>query len=402
MKISKQITSAFAVIVLTVTTPCLAQGVDTLRVMTYNLWVGGTQFGAPLSRTVNVIQTAQADIIGIQERSGSGPALAAALGFNYQSLTGSTAILSRFPIVQTLNQGVKIQLSPSQEAYVFNVHLTPYPYQPYDIRDGLITTEAQAISSALATRNVNGVLNSMAPAIASGAPVFFTGDFNEPSHLDWTQAAASAGKNFGMKVEWPTSKSVTQAGMIDAFRALRPDEVNDRGDTWTPGYPPPNLAANEVHDRIDFVYYSGLHVTPTSALVLGYDANDPNTDIGIPNYPSDHRSVVVAFDIPGCFVAGDITGDCVLDSQDWMQLRAHQHMNFADLTPTQTYLLGDLNGDLKNNHLDFVMFKNAYEAAHGIGSFARMLAVPEPAGTMLGAIAVAALTLVAGTQRLKG
>ena len=140
--------------------------------MSYNIWVGGASTG-PLSRTVGVIQTAQADIIGIQEQGGNGQAIATALGFNYQSLGGSTAILSRYPIVQTLNSGVKVQLSAQQEAFVFDVHLAPYPYQPYDIRDGFITNETQAIAQAQATRNVTGVLNAMTPSLNSALPCFW-------------------------------------------------------------------------------------------------------------------------------------------------------------------------------------------------------------------------------------
>ena len=105
----------------------------------------------------------------------------------------------------------------------------------------------------------------MSSALASGNPVFLVGDFNEPSHLDWTQEAANQGLNFGMKVDWPTSHSVTNAGLTDAFRQVRPDEVLDRGETWTPGYPAPNVDLNEVHDRIDFVYYKGTNTAPTSA-----------------------------------------------------------------------------------------------------------------------------------------
>ncbi|MGD9635255.1 MAG: endonuclease/exonuclease/phosphatase family protein, partial [Pirellulales bacterium] len=108
-----------------------AQTTTSLRVMSYNIWLGGANAG-PLSRTVGVIQTAQADIIGIQERGSNGQAIASALGYHYQSLGGSTAIISRFPIVQTLTYGVKVQLAPLQEAFVFDVHLAAYPYQPYD------------------------------------------------------------------------------------------------------------------------------------------------------------------------------------------------------------------------------------------------------------------------------
>ena len=229
----------------------------------------------------------------------------------------------------------------------------------------------------------------MAPALASGVPVFAVGDFNEPSHLDWTQEAADADLNFGMKVDWPASRAVTNAGLADAFRQMRPDEINDRGETWTPGDPAPIQRPGEVHDRIDFVYYGGTNVFPSSALILGYDVNDGNTDIGIQPYPSDHRSVVVEFDIPTtCAVFGDLNGDCGITATDWAQLRTTQHADLTGLTYRQAYLMGDLNGDFQNNHADFVIFKTAYEAEHGAGSFARMLTVPEPCSGALVAIAL--------------
>jgi hypothetical protein len=196
-----------------------AQPVTPLRVMSYNILVGGAAYG-PLSRTVGVINAAQADIIGIQEVGSSAQSIATSLGFYYHGFNGDLAVVSRFPITQVLNSGVKLQLSPTQDAYLFDVHLAPYPYQPYDIRDGLITTEAQAIAAAQATRgsSISSVLSGMSTALASGAPVFLVGDFNEPSHLDWTAEAAAAGLLFGKKVVWPTSGAVVDAGLIDAFR----------------------------------------------------------------------------------------------------------------------------------------------------------------------------------------
>lgn len=362
-----------------------AQPVDTLRVMTYNILVGGANYG-PLSRTVGVIQTAQADVIGIQEVGSSALSIANSLGFYYQGFNSDIAIISRYPIAQVLNQGVRLQISPSQDAYVFDVHLAAYPYQPYDIRDGLITTEAQAIAAANSARGSSAttLVNDMASALGSGSPVFLTGDFNEPSHLDWTQAAANAGLHFGKKVNWPTSRTVTNAGLVDSFRQLRPDVINDRGETWTPGSPAPSNSANEVHDRIDFVYYAGNSVTPLSALTLGYNANDGQTDIGIQPYPSDHRAVVVNFDIPSCAMLGDLNGNCSVGVEDWMQFRAGQFVNLTGLTHSQAYAMGDLNGDFRNDHADFVIFKDVFDAAHGTGSLATMLAsVPEPTSFLL-------------------
>jgi exodeoxyribonuclease-3 len=361
-----------------------AQTVGSLRVMTYNILVGGAQYG-PLSRTVGVIQTAQADVIGIQEVGGSAASIASSLGFYYHGFSSDIAIISRYPITEVLSQGVRLQISPTQDAYVFDVHLAPYPYQPYDIRDGLITTEAQAIAAANSTRgsSVSALISQMTPALNSGSPVFLTGDFNEPSHLDWTQAAANAGLHFGKKVDWPTSHAVVNAGLNDSFRQLRPDVINDQGNTWTPGYPAPTVDANEVFDRIDFVYYAGINVIPLSAKTLGYNASDGSTDIAIQPYPSDHRALVTQFNLPICPV-GDLSGNCSLGAEDWMQFRAGQQVNLTGLTPSQAHAMGDLNGDFRNDHADFVLFKTAYEAANGAGSFATMLtAVPEPSCRLL-------------------
>ena len=378
-----------------------AQSVSSLRVMTYNVLTGGATYG-PLSRTVGVIQTAQADVIGIQEVGSSAASIASSLGFYYHGFNSDTAIISRYPIAEVLSQGVRLQLSPTQDAYVFDVHLAPYPYQPYDIRDGLITTEAQAIAAANAARgsSVTTLLSQMSPAISSGSPVFLTGDFNEPSHLDWTQAAANAGLHFGKKVDWPTSHAVVNAGLNDSFRQLRPDVINDRGNTWTPGSPAPAIDANEVHDRIDFVYYAGAGVTPLSAKTLGYNATDGSTDIAIQPYPSDHRAVVTQFSMSTCSIA-DLSGNCSLGVEDWMQFRAGQQVSLTGLTPSQAHAMGDLNGDFRNDHADFVMFKTAYEAANGTGSFATMLtAVPEPSGSLLSVMSGVGLIL-SGRRRYR-
>lgn len=388
---------AAAALLLAICAPSVARSDTSLRVMSYNILVGGAAYG-PLARTVGVIQTSNADIIGLQEVGGSAPTIAAALGFYHHTFNSDLAIVSRYPITQVLNQGVKLQLSPTQDVYLFDVHLAAYPYQPYDIRDGLITTEAQAISQAQAARNMNSVLNGMSTALNSGSPVFLVGDFNEPSHLDWTQEAAAAGKHFGMKVDWPTSRAVTNAGLIDAYRAVRPDEVADPGDTWTTGYPAPFTDANEIHDRIDFVYYAGGGVTPTLAKTIGYNAADGSTDIAIQPYPSDHRAVFADFTLSTCFALGDINGDCTLNAADWAQFRSGQHVDMTGFTRSEALALGDLNADYKNNHADFVLFKQYFEDANGAGSFLAMLtAVPEP-GTA-GLCGAALLAVVVAGRR---
>jgi endonuclease/exonuclease/phosphatase family metal-dependent hydrolase len=242
--------------------------VGSLKVMTFNVWVGeGTSAGR--NKLAEIMLTSGADVIGLQEMTNSaGVSIATAMGFHYhQQSGGDIQVISRYPIVGQSpgGLGAKIELSPGQNVWLFNAHLTAYPYQPYDLRDGFLPmNEAAVIAAADATRGsqVTAYLSDIAAAVTDNTPVFFTGDFNEPSHLDWTAAAAAATpRPFDLKVEYPTAKRIVDAGMTDSFRVVRPDPVTDHGYTWTPGAPPPSLDPNEVHDRIDIVYHKGVGVT---------------------------------------------------------------------------------------------------------------------------------------------
>ncbi|HEX2477550.1 MAG TPA: endonuclease/exonuclease/phosphatase family protein [Lacipirellulaceae bacterium] len=375
-----------------------AQPVDSLRIMTFNVWSGeGTQAGRDKLR--EIMLAGGADIIGVQELDDSaGRSIAAAMGFHYyQQSGGDIQVISRYPIVahSPANLGVNIALSPTQNVWLFNAHLAPYPYQPYDLQDGILPkNESAVIAAANAARGgqVTTYLNDMASVLGSGVPVFFTGDFNEPSFLDWTAEAASATpRPFDLKVEYPASKRIVDAGMTDSFRAVRPDEVGDTAYTWTPGYPYPIISSNEVHDRIDIIYHAGAGVTATSAFTVGPVDGNPNTHLSVAGYNADHRAVVVQYEISisGCSLFGDLNSDCSLDSADWSMFRTGQFRDMTGLTPAQAFTMGDLNGDFRNNHADFVIFKRAFESAHGADAFAALLArVPEPSTIFLTIVVV--------------
>ncbi len=292
-----------------------------LRIMTFNVWSAeGTSTGREI--LTDVIRASGADIVGLQEMGNAqGIQIAEALGYHYQQQSGSdTQILSRYPILERTRRawGARIEISPGHDIWLFNAHLAAYPYQPYDLRDRrLAQNEAAVIAAANSARGsqVTSMLRDMeeSGALASGDPVFLTGDFNEPSHLDWTQAAAEAtDRPYDLKVDYPTSVRITEVGMIDSFREVRPVEpvpgVFDFAYTWTPGYPPPQVPANEVHDRIDIVYHrdgTEKPVIPTEALNLGptadLDAEPWMTDLQVPRYNADHRAVVVEYDVLGLY-----------------------------------------------------------------------------------------------------
>jgi exonuclease III len=271
-----------------------------LRVLSWNIWSADANY----AKINEVIQTTGADVIGFQELGRVGSVVSSLETATGEDWHSHGMIISRFPIIGTSGLGALIQITPEQTAWVFNVHFAPYPYQPYDLRDGrLAQNEAVVVAAAESVRG--GQVDSLVTAITNngamdaGVPVFVTGDFNEPSHLDWTQEAADAtARPYDLKVEYPTSKKMTTLGLGDAFRTVWPDEVARTGYTWTPGTPPPNVGTTEVHDRIDFVYYWGTGVTAIGAVTVGIDDTNPNTDIAITRYPSDHRAVLGTFFLP--------------------------------------------------------------------------------------------------------
>jgi endonuclease/exonuclease/phosphatase family metal-dependent hydrolase len=133
-------------------------------------------------------------------------------------------------------------------------------------------------------------MNALHPDIEA---VIIMGDMNEPSHLDWTQAAADAGVN-SIKVDWPVSTRLEELGFVDAYRAFHPDELTHRGLTWT------NTTdvndPSDKHDRIDYIFVQGMMVDVHDAIVIGESLE--NADVALEGrYPSDHRVVSATVEI---------------------------------------------------------------------------------------------------------
>ena len=281
---------------------------ENIRVMSYNIHRGGVvMLKQPLSQTAKAIQLAKADIVGIQEtRSPKGDKLeefAKLLGWNHDMGKGSN-VLTRYEIVDSLYKGVKVKLDSGRPAYVFNVHLSSHPYQPYQLLEirprwhkhtndiTFIKTEAEAIEWAKKARGaeIAKVLRQIKSLPDKQAPIFVVGDFNEPSHLDWTEAAVKAGRH-PIKVTYPTSTEMAKAGFADAYRTIYPDEMKKPGYTWSSFYKFDDPTTH--HDRIDFVYYKGKGIKLNEVKIVGENRKD--ADIVISPYPSDHRALVADF-----------------------------------------------------------------------------------------------------------
>ncbi|MDX1518431.1 MAG: endonuclease/exonuclease/phosphatase family protein, partial [Woeseiaceae bacterium] len=221
-----------------------------LSVMTFNAWGAGSNEQKSIDETIAVLRAANADVVGLQEvraeadecvvddcpASGAeniAKQLAVALGYYVYEQRGrhdalwANAILSRYPVRRSIDDDLGVVLDVDGRTVAFiNIHLADYPYQPYQLLGipygdaPMLQTADEAIAAAQGARGhaVALVLDSIATLDDIDA-VIVTGDFNEPSHRDWTRRAALSGRH-PVAVDYPTVRAFERAGFIDAWRTV--------------------------------------------------------------------------------------------------------------------------------------------------------------------------------------
>eukprot|EP01087_Luapelamoeba_hula_P019826 TRINITY_DN6630_c0_g1_i1.p1 TRINITY_DN6630_c0_g1~~TRINITY_DN6630_c0_g1_i1.p1 ORF type:complete len:347 (+),score=33.46 TRINITY_DN6630_c0_g1_i1:1-1041(+) len=299
-----------------------------VTVMSFNIYGGGAQRGVPLSRTVAAIRAVQPDIVGLQETRQEGPppdyppvgpwvtadlvlelknAGSAYYAYNQEgnnSALWANTILSRYPIQLSdngdvihspNNLGIRVRISDHVTVAVYNIHLASDPYQPYQVMrytEPYLYTPQQAIQSAIDTRgNGTNLLLSDVTAFGKSDIAFVFGDFNEPSHRDWTAPAVRAGLQPWI-VQWPTTLTMENAhSFSDLYRLGWPDVVSRPGFSWT------SMPQTPVHyDRIDMMLgWARGQMEVTRAGIVGEKA--PEADIVIRDFPSDHRAMFATVSI---------------------------------------------------------------------------------------------------------
>jgi hypothetical protein len=81
--------------------------------------------------------------------------------------------------------------------------------------------------------------------------------------------------------------------------------------------------------------------------------------------------------------AGDLNRDRLVNLDDFALYMSGLHVDLSGMTAEEAQMLGDMNGDFANDYADFVLFRDAYDAAH---AFARAVQAPEPGGASTMAI----------------
>ncbi len=304
-----------------------------VRILSFNILQGGANAanvgfyerdfpGGRLAHVANIIRKTQADIVCVQEDA-SGESLLRLLGDDWQK---SGNLYSRFPLAARPGAGrlnvAVAKLPGARDLVVANDHWWPGDhYGPFVARD-LLRDNGAAQDSVEREQTILGdvdnlriaqdyrrALDILQPYLEANAAIVLAGDFNEPSHLDWTERYSKRGADRWVrnttgvplrpKVAWAGSQHLAAAGFRDAYRLVFPDEVLRPGNTWTPVYangtPGRVNYGDQVIDRIDRVYIAGAGLHVAAAQVVGEDAD--HADVVIQPWPSDHRAVLVTLDI---------------------------------------------------------------------------------------------------------
>jgi endonuclease/exonuclease/phosphatase family metal-dependent hydrolase len=270
-----------------------------LSVMEFNIEYGGTLVS--FDKVVAAVRAADPDVVGLEEAETHTGRLAKALDYPY--FNNGMQIVSKYPILEPSGaKGVYafVEVQPGRVVAISNVHLPSDPYGPNWIRDGKSVQQVLALERRLRLPAIQQQVEVLPPLARGGVPTFVVGDFNAPSHLDYTAAAVGTRKEISYVVPWPVSEALTVAGFRDSYREAHPDPVQEPGLTWWAGRPKvvawaSNPTVKDPQDRIDQIYAAGPARTVSSTIVG--EKGHADVTVSVTPWPSDHRAVVSTFEV---------------------------------------------------------------------------------------------------------
>jgi len=319
-----------------------------VKLMQFNIWQEGKNSPSGEITLVNVINLTNPDIISFSETSATTTNSIVkklkdiGLVYFYKHLSGNdVSVLSKYPFVDGGKLiGGRINVHEinvhGRSIIVAGAHLdyTHYAcylprgyncggYAPYDGWDkigGDANPKPVLDSTTIARQNLAGQRDEQLAAFLKEVeqrdlPIFLLGDFNEPSHLDWTKRQADMFDHHGVTFQWPTSLKLEKNNYQDAFRAVYKDEVVNPGITWPSMVTNPSKAVcwaplSDERDRIDYIFYKGSDVVAKSCDIVGPKESFKKGSLSLENtesddfvadnlaWPSDHKALLANITIP--------------------------------------------------------------------------------------------------------
>lgn len=320
-----------------------------IKVLQLNIWQEGTSVPNGYESMIDEIAYADADFVMLSEvRNYGGTRLCdrmveslAAKGKTYYSFKSKdSGLLSKFPITDSTTifpecndhgsmYKLVAELPEGRRVSVYTTHLDYTNCAYYRVRgyDGSTWDELPEPDTDLASILADNEASQRDDAIrlfiadaardaAAGNLIFLAGDFNEPSHRDWTEATKDSADHHGMVVPWTVTTLLEEAGYADAYRVKYPNPVTHPGYTYPADCPGAKMSQllwapkADERERIDFIFYRPdkrlklKNITifgPKGSVRRGErmleTSHDPFLLPSTENWPTDHKGVLATFRI---------------------------------------------------------------------------------------------------------
>ena len=264
----------------------------TFSVMAWNIWHGGREDGEEVGpkRVVDVIRESGADVVAMQETYGSGEIISNELKFSFHPRGTNVSIHSRFPVLEDLSVfeefkcvGALLELPDKRQIAFYSIWL-PYNKEIWEegTRD-VSDPESMLAACQASCEDLKKIHAAIEERLSDGkyrdVPIVIAGDFNSMSHLDYIP---SFKEDYGVAVDWPTSRVMTEHHFRDSWRETHPEVDRAADRTWSPRFP------KQEQDRIDFIYYRGELEALESKVM----------DSHVEKFPSDHAALLTKFAWP--------------------------------------------------------------------------------------------------------
>ena len=290
-----------------------------LRVLVWNVLHGANDVDEGPEKALRVIREAAPDLVLMQEsydidgdRPTLGRWLAAQLGWqHHQAESPHLCVLTKDDITARYfhhpwhGVGVRVQDAAGREFVAYSTWIDYRAFAGYELRDNpdiadADLLQAESVRSARLPQTEALMAHMDAQGhLAADVPVLVGGDWNCPSHLDWTEDTARVYRN-RRALALPVSAAVQARGFVDVFRAVHPSPVQHPGITWSPMFRTRSDGKPQAFDRIDRLYLKnppraqrGWSLQPATARVLPERWEDAEMPTRDRMFPSDHGAVLL-------------------------------------------------------------------------------------------------------------
>ena len=295
---------------------------NTLRVMVWNVLHGANDVTQGAEKTLAIIRDTAPDIVLLQEsydikddRPKLGEWLAQELGWNqHQAQSKHLCVLTPMDIETTFfhhewhGVGARLRDAAGRELLAWSTWIDWRSFITYTLRDTPdISDEDLLAGERVGSNRVQQAEEIIAHLqdsgqLAADIPLLVGGDWNCPSHLDWTVDTARVYKR-RRALPLPVSMAMHAAGFTDTFRMLYPSPVQHPGITWSPMFRTKGEGDAQVEqgfDRIDRLYLKNPTLPdgqwvlrPVAAHVLPLIWEDESIAVIDRQFPSDHGALVI-------------------------------------------------------------------------------------------------------------